>query len=304
MYNETIKQTYLNLEQDDTKRSKVERLFQTVMYSEQFYGKDIAEMSPEECLYTFRNTVSLQYCLPSEINRSINLFFEYKQWISLNMPDIQVCDFESKDLSREKIHDSALYPLKFFKDAEQFLSFLQVLFDSSAEQTRNLSYILTYALIFNGVPLDSVSLIEKTDLDFNKKTIQFTYKGKNYTARMINSFIELYNMMCKLNEYHGVRNNKIHANYLLPVAGKSRQWRGAFSDETREIIESKKTWLQKNRELNKPVLLNMTRAKINGLVYRVRLEIYEDKNYLIQGIDSCTNDTDIIYLKLQEAFKY
>lgn len=301
MDNQEIKQEYLKIKKSDSNYSKITKFFEVIQYTEQYYGRDISELDEQFCRNILENSVALYYCLPSEIDRAIDILCDYKEYVNRIHPEIPLILDRIK--LKQTINDAKFYAFKFFKNSEQFLSCINTVFDETSGVLRNLCFITTYLLIFNGIPLDSISHIQKEDLDFNKQIIYFKKNQDSFVAKMIPAFVPVYKKMSTLTEYKSIRRNQFQEDFLIPVGGQSREWRGAFSDETNEIIKAHNAWFQMNKNHNYPISLNISNAKLNGLMCRVFLTVQQDIFYLIPEIDVCTKDTDILYYKFKEAFQ-
>ena len=278
MYNEKIKQTYIALLPNQTAQDKVLRFFKTVQYQEEIRNKDVGQMGKEELIQTLRYTIGIQYATRESIQRSVNIVKKYQKWFYVSYLNKLQDKYPSESIKAADIDDIEIYPYKFCKNGTELLELLKMVFD--VQWTRQMCCVVTYLLLFNGVPFKSVIFLNKGDIDFENKVISFSKNSVKYQVSMLPEFVDFYSQVHQIDTYKGKVNILLNPTKYIPIVKCSNVWYSHFQREVGDILENKKSLLEKNFLVKKPVNIDNKIIALNGWLYRTYLSENTPKNYL------------------------
>lgn len=301
MYNETLKQEYLLSLKDDTKRHTTSRLFTTTSLREQLLNKDIYSLNQAELVSVMRYTIGIQYAKHEAIQKSIKNVREYKAWVKINYPNADVSDISKISISPKDIDCEEIYPYKFFKNGIDMLQTLQQIFDNKT--TRGFRIILTYMLLFNGITIEFIPLLEKEQIDFehNKFIIKRNDNSKEIAITMIPEFVEWYIEAVNMTRYQGERLRKIDNSYFFPMSSKNRNWKSYFHKEIDRNQEQSQKVFNENFQKKLPTQLDRKLIEINGVIYRTYLTKTTGISYA-SIFDKYSKDLNDIYNTFVKTF--
>ena len=259
MYNEKIKQTYIALLPNQTAQDKVLRFFKTVQYQEENRNKDVGQMGKEELIQALRYTVGIQYTTRESIQRSVNIVKKYQKWFYVSCLNKLQDKYPSESIKAADIDDVEIYPYKFCKNGTELLELLTMVFD--IQWTRQMCYVVTYLLLFNGVPFKSIYSLEKSDMDFKKKVICFSKDSMKYDVPMLPELVDFYFQVSQIEEYKGKVNIMLNPAKYIPLVKVSNAWYTQFRREIDASLETKKSLLEKNFLVKKPTII------VNKIIY-------------------------------------
>lgn len=299
MYNEKIKQTYIALLPNQTAQDKVLRFFKTVQYQEEIRNKDVGQMEKEELIQTLRYTVGIQYATRESIQRSVNIVKKYQKWFYVSCLNKLQDKYPSESIKAADIDDVEIYPYKFCKNGTELLELLTMVFD--VQWTRQMCYVVTYLLLFNGVPLKSIYSLEKSDMDFKKKVIFFSKDSMKYDVPMLPELVDFYFQVSQIEEYKGKVNTMLNPAKYIPLVKTSNAWYSKFRRGIDASLETKKSLLEKNFLVKKPTIIENKIIELNGWLYRMYLSNSTSTNYLTE-IDLAKNKHSKTYKKFIQVF--
>lgn len=299
MYNEIYKTKYLDTLKG-TKKDTTTRLFTTTSLREYLLDKDIFSLSKEELIAVLRYTIGIQYVRHEAIQKAIKDVFEYRNWIKNNYPDEFVSEIEGIIIPKD-IDCSEIYPYKFFENGTTLLSTLQQIFDKNT--TRGFRVILTYLLLFNGIPIEQIPLITKEQIDFIHKEIiiKKTVNEKDLKIAMIPEFVGWYESAFNLISYQGERLRNIDPIYLFPMSSKNRNWQTYFHKEVNNFKDKSQKVFNSNFQNKLPILLEKKIIETNGIIYRTYLTKITGKSFL-SIFDKYSKDLNDIYTTYVATF--
>lgn len=278
MYNEEIKQAYIMLLPNQTAKDKVSRLFKATQYQEEIRNKDIGQMKREELIQVLRYTIGIQYATREAIQRGVNIVKKYQKWFYLSCLNSLQNKYPAETIKAAEIDDIEIYPYKFCKNGTELLELLKMVFD--VQWTRQMCCVVTYLLLFNGVPFKSVTFLNKDDIDFENKVISFSKNSVKYQVAMLPEFVDFYSQVYRIDTYKGKVNILLNPTKYIPIVKCSDVWYSHFQREVGNILENKKSLLEKNFLVKKPVNIDNKIIALNGWLYRTYLSENTPKNYL------------------------
>lgn len=299
MYNEEIKQAYIMLLPNQTAKDKVSRLFKATQYQEEIRNKDIGQMKREELIQVLRYTIGIQYATREAIQRGVNIVKKYQKWFYLSCLNSLQNKYPAETIKTAEIDDIEIYPYKFCKNGTELLELLTMVFD--VQWTRQMCYVVTYLLLFNGVPFKSIYSLEKSDMDFKKKVIFFSKDSMKYDVPMLPELVDFYFQVYQIKEYKGKVNTMLNPAKYIPLVKTSNAWYSKFRREIDAILEIKKSLLEKNFLVKKPTIIENKIIELNGWLYRMYLSNSASTNYLTE-IDLAKNKHSKTYKKFIQVF--
>lgn len=303
MYNETLKQEYLRSLKDDTKKHTTTRLFVTTTLREQLLNKDVYSLNQEELISVLRYTIGIQYAKHEAIQKAVKDVREYKEWVKVNYPNKNVFDIPKGCITPKDIDCEEIYPYKFFKNGTDMLQTLQQIFNDGT--TKGLRIILTYLLLFNGIPLDKISFIKKDQISFiNHSIVIGNLKTKaNTSISMIPEFIPIYQQVFELSIYQGERNREPDKDFFFPMSSNNntRAWRASFAREVKDYDITSQKVFNENFQKKLPTQLDRKLIEINGVIYRTYLTKTTGISYA-SIFDKYSKDLNDIYNTFVKTF--
>lgn len=303
MYNETLKQEYLLSLKNDTKRHTTSRLFTTTSLREHLLDKDIYSLNREELVSILRYTIGVQYAKHEAIQKAIKDMCEYKEWVKIHYPNENVPNILKGSIVPKDIDCEEIYPYKFFKNSNDYLRILQQIFDDGT--TKGLRIILTYLLLFNGIPLEKISFIKKDQISFiNHNIVIGDLKTKaNTSISMIPEFIPIYQQVFDLSIYRGERDREPDKDFFFPMSSNNntRTWRASFAREVKDYDITSQKVFNENFQKKLPTQLDRKLIEINGVIYRTYLTRTTGISYA-SIFDKYSKDLNDIYNTFVKTF--
>lgn len=301
LYNHQIKNEYLKTLKNQTAVAKATRVFIAVEEQEARLKQDVAEMEMDTLLAVLRYSIGIQYVLRAEIQRATTIILHYLEWIRTqnkffaNLPTY-------RKITVDEIDCDEIYPYKFFKNGNQLLNMLSKIFDMK-NYTSHFGFVLGYLLLFNGIPLASMSQIRRVDVNFEHNIIQFNYNHEKNQIKMIPEFVNLYKQSMEMTEYHGILKKKyiLNTDLFLPLSSDKGLWHTSFTATTNKIIKSKQNIIQNNLSSKEPIFLEQKLLRLNGTLYRTYLSSIYDCSFF-SNIDTNNKQMNLLYQKFINVF--
>lgn len=311
LYNEKVKNIFLETLNGRIKRT-ARILFSYTAPYERLHDKDFFNMDESEIKFVIQETIGVMYVERISLKPYIQIIKLYLKWA-----------FESKfiklDISSQignslrehrAIYSVDSYLYKFVKDEFEFLKLMDYLFPPAwvNESLTNLRTYTSFLLLFNGIPLDDIGYILKSDVNFDNKTISFIHQAdkQRYSVKMIDSFIPKYKSMIKapliVKIPNSVKNKKINVNLFLALCNESKDFKSALKEKILREKDRTSVLLKRNKINKKPTILKPEFVIWNGLLYRMYLSITKQTDYCVDIPDMRKSDVSRIFQEYCDIF--
>lgn len=300
LYNENVKREFLKRRNGRIKRTS-ELLFKLTAPYEETYDKDFYEMELSEIVFVVQETIGVLYVEKVSLNPYLQIIKLYLDWAF-------DCNYINQSVSKTVIdylkqphciYSEKAYRYKFVKDEIEFLEFLDYLFpkDWVNASTSNLRLYVTELLLFNGIPINDIGYILKSNVDFDNKTISFIHQsdGESYTIKMLDFFIPMYKkifdvsknkILIKTNSsQQSDKTRNIDTKYFMALSGDASNFSTNISTKITLDQDRLNDLLKKNKIRQKPIILKHNLVFWNGLMYRMYLSMVNKQDYCVKSLD-------------------
>ena len=169
MYNSEQKQNFLNTITNDNSYRSFQRVFKAVQDMEEKFGKDICEMNVDELLTVldFKTGVRI-----TNTEQTMSLLRTYVDWCIQNGKTTSENNFDK--ISSSEVDKTRTCRAKYVKSPAEFEEMLSAVFGMNADynETTEKPNELMVRLCYTGLENDEVVLLEKSNVDYEAKTIK------------------------------------------------------------------------------------------------------------------------------------
>lgn len=169
MYNSEQKQNFLNTITNDNSYRSFQRVFKAVQDMEEKFGKDICEMNVDELLTVldFKTGVRI-----TNTEQTMSLLRSYVDWCIQNGKTTSENNFDK--ISSSEVDKTRTCRAKYVKSPVEFEEMIKVVFGMNVDynETTEMPNELMVRLCYAGLENEEIVLLEKTNVDYEAKTIK------------------------------------------------------------------------------------------------------------------------------------
>lgn len=313
-YNNNLKKEYLNFlattikgtqSSKEYKIKRTEKLFRDLLIYEKIYNLDVGEFDIDKFKISLNDILFSRQINISTAKQRISILYEYLKWYSFNV-NKNIKLINKRKLDVEEIISKNVIKKTFYKDSDDFLNSLIILFNQGKEidilstQLRKIIYFTNMLLLYNGVPTSKLSNLKVEQLDFENKLIHL---NDERSIKMYWLFIPYYKYVC---EHRSYRNNKSiwlekvkDVEYVISVPDTNLEQSQKNSLKYLSKYVNDKNILKKinKRFINKESII------LSGLLFKMyqteqELEVLTDatKQSIIESFEVCDSVKNISML--------
>lgn len=169
MYNSEQKQTFLNTITNDNSYRSFQRVFKAVQDMEEKFGKDICEMNVDELLTVldFKTGVRI-----TNTEQTMSLLRSYVDWCIQNGKTTSENNFDK--ISSSEVDKTRTCRARYVKSPVEFEEMIKIAFGMNVDynESAEIPNELMVRLCYVGLENEEIVLLEKTNVDYEAKTIK------------------------------------------------------------------------------------------------------------------------------------